>query len=164
VSNGWNLWFHPLLIDQLRKVVAAARAEEAAASRGLGARLGPNNKLLKRLWSLIRVEIPQDPASDRYRQGKTLGPGYAHWRRGKTGNGRYRLFFRYRSASKTIIYVWVNDSETLRARGARTDAYQVFGDKLDAAHPPDDWDALLAQCQTRDAANAAKGIFSDLSP
>ena len=31
--------------------------------------------------------------------------------------GRFRLFFRFDSASKVIIYAWVNDENTLRKVG-----------------------------------------------
>ena len=32
---------------------------------------------------------------------------------------------------------------SLRVYGSRRDAYRVFGDRLDAGDPPDDWDDLL---------------------
>ena len=38
----------------------------------------------------------------------------------------------------------MNDSETLRTYGARTDAYAVFKGMLDAGNPPDAWADLLA--------------------
>ena len=61
------------------------------------------------------------------------------------GNGRFRLFFRYNSASKVIIVAWVNDENSLRTYGSKTDAYKVFKGMLDDGNPPDDWDALHKQ-------------------
>ncbi|MEW9855669.1 type II toxin-antitoxin system YhaV family toxin [Novosphingobium sp. M1R2S20] len=59
------------------------------------------------------------------------------------GNGRFRLFFRYDSRSKVLIFAWVNDETTLRTYGSKTDAYVVFKGMLDICDPPDDWEALL---------------------
>jgi toxin YhaV len=56
---------------------------------------------------------------------------------------RYRLFFRFSSKDKVIVYVWVNDESTLRKAGARIDAYVVFKSMLDAGDPPRTLEALL---------------------
>ncbi len=64
--------------------------------------------------------VPSDPGRDEFRQGNTLGTAYRHWRRATIGS-RFRLFFRYDSRSKVIVYAWVNDEDTLRSAGsART--------------------------------------------
>lgn len=57
--------------------------------------------------------VPDDPTRDDYRQGNTLEPAHRHWRRAKIGR-RFRLFFRYDSKAKVIVYAWVNDEQTLR--------------------------------------------------
>jgi toxin YhaV len=88
--------------------------------------------------------IPQDPSRAAYRQGDTLGGEYTHWFRAVFFQ-QYRLFFRYSSDDKTIIYVWVNDDRSRRAYGSRTDAYGVFRRMLAAGNPPDTWDQLLGQ-------------------
>lgn len=103
-----------------------------------------NAKLLAHLLDLAFEKIPQDPESPAYRQGKALGQARKHWFRGKTGNGRYRLFYRFKSSVRLIVYAWVNDEDSLRTRGRRTDAYAVFGEMLERGDPPDDWDALVA--------------------
>src|SRR5690606_12189043 len=108
---------------------------------------GPNGKLLGRLIDLAFNRIPQDPGNPAYRQGKTLGNARKAWFRAKTGNGRYRLFFRFQSKSKVIVYVWVNDEHTRRTYGGNTDAYAVFAGMLDDGNPPADWDALLEAAQ-----------------
>jgi toxin YhaV len=62
--------------------------------------------------------------------------------------GRFRLFFRYDSRSRLIVYAWVNDERTLRQRGAKTDPYEVFRRMLAAGNPPNDWAALLKAART----------------
>jgi len=37
----------------------------------------------------------------------------------------------------------VNDENTLRTYGAKSDAYAVFRKMLDGGNPPDDWAALM---------------------
>ncbi len=56
--------------------------------------------------------------------------------------GRFRLFFRYDSNAKVIIFAWVNDETKLRTYGATTGDYSVFKGMLDDGNPPDDWAAL----------------------
>ena len=72
---------------------------------------------------------------------------YRHWRRAKF-LGRFRLFFRFSSAHKTIVYAWVKDETTLRKAGARTDPYAVFMRRLREGNPPDRWDELLGRAET----------------
>ena len=133
--NGWALYAHPLLTGQLEKLTDAAERERHIP--------GPNTKLLAALNHLIFEAIPQDPSRPEYRQGATLGSNHKHWFRAKFGNGRYRLFYRYDSQAKVIVYAWVNDASTLRTYGSRTDAYAGFGKMLKQGNPPDDWKALL---------------------
>ena len=63
--------------------------------------------------------------------------------RAKFGGQRFRLFFRYDSKAKVIVYAWVNDDDSKRTYGSKTDAYAVFKKMLDKGNPPDDWEALL---------------------
>ena len=46
-----------------------------------------------------------DPGLDEYRQGNTMGRDYRHWRRAKIWR-RFRLFFRYDSRTRVIVYAW----------------------------------------------------------
>ncbi|MFN3636239.1 MAG: type II toxin-antitoxin system YhaV family toxin, partial [Rhizobium rhizophilum] len=66
-----------------------------------------------------------------------------HWFRAKFGNGRFRLFFRYNSTGKVLVFAWVNDADTLRSYGSRSDAYAVFRAMLEDGNPPDSWTELL---------------------
>lgn len=101
-----------------------------------------NVKLFDALTTLILEVVPSDPNRDEYRQGNTMGPAFRHWRRAKIDR-RFRLFFRFDSKTRIIIFAWVNDEHTLRSSGAKTDPYIVFQKMLKSGHPPDDWDALL---------------------
>jgi len=137
---GWQLLFHECLITQLQRLenaVSRARANDPEQFEK-----NANVKLFNALSELIFETIPANPNQQRYRQGNTMGPAYRHWRRAKIGR-RFRLFFRFDSQSKIIIYAWVNDAHTLRASGSKTDPYTVFQKMLSSGHPPDNWSALL---------------------
>lgn len=142
VINGWTIFAHPLLLDQLERAAAAVEAAKAADPQRY--RGTAQAKLLAALRKLLFDTIPADPTRSEYRQGETLGNTRKHWFRAKFGNGRFRLFFRYDSKAKVIIFAWVNDENTLRTYGSTTDAYRVFRGMLDKGNPPDDWKALLA--------------------
>ena len=113
-----------------------------------GYQQGTNAKILRALGEICLKRIPQNPGDKRYRQGVTLGEGHKHWFRDKFGNGRFRVFFRFDSKSKVIVYAWVNDQNTLRTRGSKTDAYAAFTSMLNSGNPPNDWSVLLAQCSS----------------
>lgn len=149
VINGWTLYAHPLFLDQLEKLIDAVERDKQADPHDY--RLKANAKLLAAIWKIAFQQIPQDPALARYRQGVTLGDAYKHWFRDKFGNGRFRLFFRFDSRSKVIVYAWVNDEKSKRTYGSRTDAYAVFRDMLARGNPPDDWASLLKACSDKDA-------------
>lgn len=149
VINGWTIRAHPLLLDQLEKLTAAV--EDLERKNPEGFQDSANAKLLAALVELIFNKIPADPSANAYRQGKTLGPKHKHWFRAKFGNGRFRLFFRYSSAAKVIIFAWVNDENSLRTYGSKTDAYAVFKGMLEDGNPPDDWDMLLTAASAKAA-------------
>lgn len=138
--NGWTLLVHGTMRAQL-----AALAESAARARRANPRDfrgNANVKLFAAAMKLMLEVIPADPGRTDYRQGNTLGPQYRHWFRARFA-GRFRLFFRYDTASRTIVYAWVNDERTLRQSGGRTDPYAVFRRMLATGHPPDTWSALI---------------------
>lgn len=139
--HGWNLLFHDCLIEQIQKLDAAA--SRAKTQDPTGFESNANVKLFAALAELIFETIPSDPNREEYRQGNTMGPTFRHWRRAKIGR-RFRLFFRFDSKTRIIIFAWVNDENTLRSSGAKTDPYIVFQKMLKSGHPPDDWGSLLA--------------------
>lgn len=140
--NGWQLFAHPLFLDQIEKLAAAV--EKARTKDPRGWRKSASAKLLAAIRQLVFETIPQDPTRPEYRQGGTLGDARKHWFRAKFANGRFRLFFRYSSRAKVIVFAWVNDETSLRTYGAKSDAYAVFRQMLDADNPPDAWAALMA--------------------
>lgn len=119
--NGWRVMAHPLVVDQLAKLVAAAQA--AKSSDGDVACQNANVKLLAALSKLMFEAIPSDPLNAQYRQGHTLGRRNTAWFRAKFGVGRFRRFFRCSKGHSTILFAWVNDENTLRTYGSKQDAY-----------------------------------------
>jgi toxin YhaV len=139
--HGWTLLFHDCVVEQLRKLHQAARRAEHNSPQDFGS--NANVKLFRALSQLMLEVIPGDPSRDEYRQGNTLGASHRHWRRAKIGR-RFRLFFRYDSRSRVIVFAWVNDEQTLRSSGSASDPYAVFEKMLGRSHPPDDWEDLKA--------------------
>lgn len=139
--HGWILLFHDCLIEQLQKLHTAA--QRAQAQDPLGFESNANVKLFSALSQLMLEAVPSDPAREDYRQGNTMGPAFRHWRRAKLGR-RFRLFFRFDSKTRIIIFAWVNDENTLRSSGSQSDPYAVFQKMLQRGHPPDDWLALVS--------------------
>ena len=138
--HGWTLLFHACVIEQLQKLHAAvSRAQESDPERFES---NANVKLFRALSQLMLDVVPGDPARDEYRQGNTLGEAHRHWRRVKIGR-RFRLFFRYDSKAKVIVYAWVNDEQTLRSSGSKSDPYAVFEKMLGRGNPPDEWNELV---------------------
>ena len=156
--NGWTIYAHPLFLGQLANLIAGVEADKQRDAKNYKTKA--NAKLLKAVYTIALERIPHDPTDKRYRLGDTLGDSYKHWFRDKFGNGRFRLFFRYDSKSKIIIYSWINDETTLRTRGSKTDAYAIFASMLASGNPPDSWDALLAACKKPETVKRAKEILA----
>jgi len=138
--NGWRLHVDPLFEQRYRRMVEQVEALEAKDP--VGYQDQPLAKLLSAIQRLIFEVIPRDPNAGEFRQGNTLGADYRHWFRAKF-NQRYRLFYRFSSKEKVIVYVWVNDERTLRKSGSKTDPYAVFRAMLESANPPNSMDRLL---------------------
>jgi toxin YhaV len=149
--HGWTLLFHGAVIEQLRKLHTAVQRAERNDPHGFEG--NANVRLFRALSQLILEVVPSDPARSEFRQGNTLGAAHRHWRRAKIGR-RFRLFFRYDSKSKVIVYAWVNDEETLRSAGSKSDPYAVFAKMLAQGNPPDDWAALVGASKGDCAAEA----------
>jgi toxin YhaV len=143
--QGWRLFGHPLLLEQLDRLIVAA--ERARRSDPVGWQGNANVRLLAALRDLMLDRVPADPFAGVFRQGNTLGPAHRHWFRAKFGGNRFRLFFRADSASRIVVYAWVNDRDTLRKAGAASDPCAVFARMLAHGNPPDDWPGLLAAAQ-----------------
>lgn len=140
IVNGWTLLFHDALIGQLDTLAAAAERTRKADPKNFSS--NANVKLLSAIAKLMLEVVPADPSRPEYRQGNTLGTAYRHWFRIKF-QGRFRLFFRYDSRARLIIYACVNDETTLRQSGGKRDPYEVFRRMLESGDPPNDWPALV---------------------
>lgn len=138
--NGWLLLAHPHFEDQWSKLSNEVR--KLAAKDPANYRAHQKTKKLATLEKLMFEVIPSDPGHRLWMQGLTLGEENRAWRRAKFGQ-QYRLFFRYDSAAKIIIFGWINDEKTLRARQSKTDAYLIFTKMLESGNPPSNWDELL---------------------
>lgn len=146
--NGWKLYAHPAFIQALETLIRTVETLEQ--QRPQTYRSHPKAKLLKRTLDLILVEIPRDPDAAEFKLGNTLGPAYRHWRRARF-LGRFRLFFRFSSTHKAIVYAWADDETTLRKAGARSDPYAVFASRLREGNPPDDWESLLGEAEAAES-------------
>jgi toxin YhaV len=142
--NGWRLYQHTLFQEQLAKL--SAEVQRLAFSQPTTYREHPKTKLLATVLRYVTELIPRDPGSIEFRQGNTLGPDNRHWFRAKF-HRRYRLFFRFSSREKIIVYVWLNDELTLRKSGSKTDPYAVFKSMLASGNPPHFLDDLLRKSE-----------------
>ncbi|MGA8037100.1 MAG: type II toxin-antitoxin system YhaV family toxin [Candidatus Acidiferrales bacterium] len=131
--NGWRLFAHPLFTRQLERLVSQVGALAAQTPETF--KNHPATKLLATIRRYILEIIPADPNAAEFRQGNTLGPDNRHWFRAKF-HERYRLFYRFSSQDKVIIYAWVNDEGSLRKAGAKTDPYTIFQSMLASGDPP----------------------------
>jgi toxin YhaV len=141
-SQGWKLYQHPAFQVPFESLIAKVEAIKQADPINFDSH--PQTKLLKRIQELILEEIPANPGGDQYRQGNTLGGEHRHWQRAKFLK-RFRLFYRYSAEPKVIIFGWLNDENTLRKAGAKTDPYVVFKKRLEKGDPPSDWDDLAKE-------------------
>jgi toxin YhaV len=145
--NGWSIFLHPLFVAQLEELRTTVdelrrRHPREYISKNATKRLAAINKLAFEL-------IPQNPGAPEYRLGNTLGANYTHWFRAKFFQ-QYRLFFRFDTRTRVIVYAWVNDERTKRAYGSKTDAYYTFKRMLDGSNPPDDFKTLLEAARAAD--------------
>jgi toxin YhaV len=152
--NGWRLFQYPLFASQVKELTDAV--EQLSIAQPESYRQHPKTKLLATIHRYITEIIPRNPNAPEFRQGDSLGPDNRHWFRAKF-HQRYRLFFRFSTKDKVIVYVWVNDELTLRKAGSKTDPYAVFKSMLAAGDPPGSLEALLKRAkEVRKPAQGAK--------
>ena len=139
-SQGWRLFVHPLFQAQLEKLTR--QVEKLASRDPCGYASHPAAKMLATIAYYIEDAIPRSPNNPEFRQGNTLGPGNRHWFRAKF-HARYRLFYRFSTEHRAIVYAWVNDEQSLRKTGSKTDAYSTFRAMLASGNPPNSFSELL---------------------
>ena len=141
-STKWFLLAHPAFMNQL--IISTQKMNDSKAKAGTN---WIYHSDIKRHFTLVRQiteRIPQDPSSADFRLGNALGQRYKLWFRAKFLQ-QYRVFFRYSSMRKIIVYGWMNVPKTLRAYGSKTDAYLVFKKMLESGRVPNSWDELVAE-------------------
>jgi toxin YhaV len=141
-SKDWFLLGHYEFLTQLEKYREANR--EVKQKIGVDSIHTKQAQRLKALTLAVWTKIPSNPSNPEFRLGNALGKEHTHWFRDKFLQ-QYRVFFRYSTKSEIIAYGWVNDEESLRAYGSKTDAYLVFKKMLESGRIPNDWDELIAE-------------------
>lgn len=140
IINGWRIYFYAAFAERYDAVIEELRRLRHADPAGYSTT--NTAKFARVLHDLVVRAIPADPAAPAYRLGNTLGADARVWRRAKFF-GRFRLFFRYSSEQRTIVYAWLNDESTLRKSGSASDVYTVFRGLLERGTPPASWNALM---------------------
>jgi toxin YhaV len=141
--NGWNLFqFQPFAM-RLRELTQDV--SRLALADPTGYKQHPKTKLLASVYRSMTVTVPTNPADPVFRLGHTLGRSHGNWRRVKKGlPQRYRLFFMFASNPlPVVIYAWLNDEDTLRKEGSRTDVYEVFKRMLERGDVPSTINELI---------------------
>jgi toxin YhaV len=139
--NGWLVLVRPAFTRRYQ-----ALREEA---RQFQQRLPPDEyvrhplvKLAAAVQRLVTEIVPSDPKAPEFRLRGELG----RFRRAK-GRGlppRYRLFWIFSQQARVIIFLYLNDEETLRKEGAQSDPYEVFKRLLASGEIGADFEANLA--------------------
>ena len=106
IAHGWKLYVHHRFERQYRLLVESVGV--LAAKDPLGYQQQPVAKLLSAVQRLIFDAIPRNPNAPEFRQGNTLGENNRQWFRAKF-HQRFRLFFRFSSKEKVVVYAWMND-------------------------------------------------------
>ena len=143
-SHGWQIWFGELFDARwraLRERVKRLKIELDESSFASH----PEVKLFATLVHIVHETVPRNPEHSDFRLGKTLGDRFTGWRRVKRHGlpDRMRLFFKFSTTHKVIVFSWLNDADTLRKDGASSDPYAIFRRMLEAGNPPDDFDDLM---------------------
>ncbi len=160
VINGWSIYVYPDFTDRFQAL--RADFERVRAQDPVGYRTSSAAKVFRAVRRLVISDVPGDPGAVRFRQGGTLGNEYRHWRRAKFF-GRFRLFFRYHTEARIIVFVWLNDENTLRKAGSRSDPYHIFREMLERGRPPSNWPDLIA-ASTAMRASATDTAGGGLTP
>lgn len=121
--NGWLVLYGP---EFEARFLALAAEVERLKERLSDAdyRRHSTVKLFAAVFRLVRETVPQDPNARAFQLSEDLSV----FRRAKDHGlpERYRLYWVFSARHQTIIFLYLNDSATLRKIGARSDPYAVF--------------------------------------
>jgi toxin YhaV len=155
--NGWLVLFHSAFDRRYVALQGEARELKERLSTQQYAQ-HPRVMLLAAVTRLIAEIVPDDPNAPDFRLHDELST----CRRAK-GHGlpqRYRLFWVFSERNKTIIFLYLNDEETLRKEGARSDPYAVFARLVARGEIGADFAANLAAWQRHAGAGSIEGPTS----
>jgi toxin YhaV len=143
--NGWQIFYYKAFAATLGEL--EAEVTKLATKDPKGYKAHPKTRLLASVYEAVTRRVPANPEDAQFRLGKTLGPANKHWRRVKEGlPARYRLFFRFASKPvRLIVFAWLNDEDTLRKAGSKTNVYAAFQRMLARGEVPGDINALLQE-------------------
>lgn len=140
-ETDWEIYFHKLFQEQYHELIKTVEALQKKNPKAY--KLHSKTKLLARLHNVIYNDVLEDPLNRKFQLSNTLKK-HKEWRRVKSGlPSRYRLFFRFYSKQKRIVFVWMNEAGTLRAKGGKYDVYTVFEGLLEKGEIPSDYKDLF---------------------
>ncbi len=147
-KRGWKIYFHNLFNDKYEELYESVLALRKRNPTGY--KKNPRTKLLASVHKAITVDVPENPLHPKFNLGYALGPKYKSWKRVKSGMPeRYRLFFKYNTSEKSIVFAWLNDEYSLRKAGDKHDVYRVFERLLECGNIPSEFSALLSSSKCR---------------
>ncbi len=146
-ATAGGLAGHPLLLDQLDTLIAAAG--RARQSDPVGWHGNANDQAAGLLARSDARAGATQPARGRVPAGgNTLGPArHRHWFRVTFGANWFRLFFRPDSALRLVVYAWVTDRDTLRQCRRRKQSLRGVAPVCWLhGNPSDDWPEAARRC------------------
>jgi len=142
IRYGWEILFFRSFYNTYVELIAEVKTLRQKDPDGF--KTHPKTKLLASIQKAIKEDVPANPLDKKFMLGNTLSKKYKEWRRVKHGlPPRYRMFFRFRSQNKNIIFAWLNHEGCLRKSGDRNDVYSVFKKMLDNGEIPRNYKDLI---------------------
>jgi toxin YhaV len=143
--HGWTVLFSEPFLSAYGDLSAKTRKLKHELSEEEYER-HPDVKLFLTVRELTRDIIPSDPHHAGYR----LHGDLSKFRRtkGRGLPGRYRLFWVFSEQLKVIIFLYLNDSRSLRKEGDRSDPYRVFSGMVSRGEIGTDFEENYRRWQT----------------
>jgi toxin YhaV len=140
---GWRLLFHPDFFGAQYDALIAEAERLRSSLPETRFKEHPTTKLVYALGRLVHDIVPANPNHPDF----LLRGDLSKFRRVK-GHGlpeRFRLFFVFSSTARAIVYLYLNDTRSLRQQGARGDPYVIFQQLVRRHEIGDDFQTNLAR-------------------